>query len=85
MYINSLAELSLSEASGIIHQGLLFCFKKGVDMSRLLTIAGAVLVLLVVGLKIANTNLVLGTMIIHLISLLVLANIAFTLAILFKK
>jgi len=54
-------------------------------MSRLLTIAGAVLVLLVVGLKLANTNLVLGTMTIYLISLLVLANIAFTLAILFKK
>jgi len=55
-------------------------------MSKLLSITGTILLLLVVGLKLVNINvLVLGTMTLHIISLLVLANIAFTAAILFKK
>jgi len=55
-------------------------------MSKLLAAIGTVLMLLVVGLKLANTDvLVLGTMTLHILSLLILSNIAFTVAVLLKK
>jgi len=55
------------------------------NMSKLLTAVGLGLILLVIVLKLGNTHLVAGRIVIRLISLLVVANISFTLAILFKK
>ncbi len=54
-------------------------------VSKLFVLAGVILILLAITLKIAGTHLLLGSKSIKLISLLVMANTSFILAILFKK
>ena len=54
-------------------------------VSKLFVLAGVILILLAITLKIAGTHQLLGSKSIKLISLLVMANTSFILAILFKK
>jgi len=56
-----------------------------INISKMLTVLGLLLVLFAILLKLADVPLLVGTMNIRLISLLVVANTLFILAILFKK
>ena len=56
-----------------------------INVSKMLTVLGFLLLLFAILLKLGNVPLAIGTMSAKLISLLVVANISFVLAILFKK
>ena len=56
-----------------------------VNASKMFAVLGFLLILLAILLKLGNAPLVVGMMSVRLISLLVVANTSFILAILFKK
>lgn len=56
-----------------------------VNVPKMLTILGFLLILFAILLKLGNVPLAVGTMSAKLVSLLVIANTSFILAILFKK
>ncbi len=56
-----------------------------VNVSKMLTVLGFLLIVFAILLKLENVPLVVGTMHVNLISLLVVANTSFILAILLKK
>jgi len=56
-----------------------------VNVSKMLTVLGFLLILFAILLKLGNVPFAIGTMSIRLVSLLVVANTSFILAILSKK